>query len=111
MKDERIQSAMQYIRSSLSENITCQEAADTVNLSQSRFSHLFKEQVGVTFAAYLIYQRIMYVYLQILRGKAITEAALEAGFSSSSHFADVNRRVFGLTASAITHDLVFIKVQ
>ena len=111
VKDERIQSAMQYIRSSLSENITCQEAADTVNLSQSRFSHLFKEQVGVTFAAYLIYQRIMYVYLQILQGMAITEAALEAGFSSCSHFADVNRRVFGLTASAITHDLIFIKVQ
>ena len=40
-----------------------------------------------------------------------TEAALEAGFSSSAHFADINRRVFGISASTITQDLEFIKVQ
>jgi len=67
--------------------------------------------VGMTFAAYRIYQRIMYVYSRMLRGASITEAALEAGFSSSAHFADVNRRVFGISASAITRDLVFCKVQ
>ena len=65
----------------------------------------------MTFAAYLIYQRIMYVYAQMFRGKTITEAALEAGFSSSAHFADVNRRVFGLAATTITHDLIFTKVH
>lgn len=108
--DERIISAMKYIRSMSSENLSCKEVADAVNLSQSRFSHLFKNQVGMTFAAYLIYQRIMNVYTQTLQGKAITEAALEAGFSSSAHFADVNRRVFGLSARTITHDLMFIKI-
>ena len=72
---------------------------------------MFKEQVGMTFASYLIYQRVMYVYTKTLQGKTITEAAMEAGFSSSAHFADVNRRVFGLSASTITHDLVFVKVQ
>lgn len=111
MRDERIISAMKYIRSMLSERLSCKTVADAVYLSQSRFSHLFKEQVGMTFAAYLIYQRIMYVYAQILQGKAITDAALEAGFSSSAHFADVNRRVFGLPASTITHDLIFVKVH
>ena len=65
----------------------------------------------MTFAAYVIYQRIMYVYAQVLQGKTITMAALGAGFSSSAHFADVNRRVFGISASTITHDLEFIKVQ
>lgn len=111
VKDERILSAMKYIRCMSSEKLSCQEVADAVNLSQSRFSHLFKEQVGMTFAAYLIYQRVMHVYARILQGKTITEAASEAGFSSSSHFADVNRRVFGLSASTITHDLIFSKVQ
>ena len=72
---------------------------------------MFKEQVGMTFASYLIYQRIMYVYTQTLQGKTITEAALEAGFSSSAHFADVNRRVFGLSASTITQNLIFTKVH
>jgi len=111
VRDERILSAMEYIRSMASENLSCKTVADTVCLSQSRFSHLFKEQVGMTFAAYLIYQRIMCVYALLLQGKAITEAALEAGFSSSAHFADVNRRIFGLPASTITCDLVFVKVH
>lgn len=109
--DERIQTAMKFIRAKSTEKVTCQDVADAVHLSQSRFSHLFREQVGMTFAAYLIYQRILYVYTQMFQGRSITEAALNAGFSSSAHFADVNRRVFGISASTITHDLEFIKVQ
>ena len=109
--DERIRAAMEFIRAKSTEKVTCQDVADAVHLSQSRFSHLFREQVGMTFAAYLICQRILYVYTRMLRGTSITEAALEAGFSSSAHFADVNRRVFGISASTITQDLEFIKVQ
>jgi len=111
VRDERIRTAMAYIRAMVTEKVTCQDVAAAVHLSQSRFSHLFRQQVGMTFAAYLIYQRILYVYSRMLRGKSITEAALEAGFSSSAHFADVNRRVFGISASAITQDLAVIKVQ
>ena len=111
VNDERIVSAMKYIRSACFENLSCNMVADAVHLSQSRFSHLFREQVGMTFSAYLIYQRIMHVYTQLLQGKTITDAALEAGFSSSAHFADVNRRIFGLSASTITHDLMFTKVD
>lgn len=110
IKDERILSAMEYIRREASEKITCRDVAAAVFLSESRFSHLFKEQVGMTFSAYLIYQRIMKVYTQVLDGKSITEAALAAGFSGSSHFADVNRRVFGLSARNITEDMIFKKV-
>ncbi len=110
VSDERIASAMQYIRARGTEKITCKEVADTVFLSEGRFSHLFKEQVGMTFAAYLIYQRIMNVYAGVLQGKTVTEAAVEAGFASSSHFADVNRRVFGISASNISQDLNYIKV-
>ena len=109
--DDRIQTAMEFIRAKATEKVTCRYVADAVHLSQSRFSHLFREQVGMTFTAYLIYQRILYVYTQMLQGKSITDAALEAGFSSSAHFADVNRRVFGISASTITRNLDFIKVQ
>ena len=110
LRDERITAAMQYIQMQYSEKISCRQVADAVHLSQGRFSHLFKEHAGMTFAAYLIYQRIMSVYAAVFRGCSITEAALEAGFSSSAHFADVNRRVFGISASSITNDWVFKKV-
>ena len=109
--DPRILDAIRYIRCNLSEKLTCREVAEAVFLSQSRFSHLFKQQVGMTFAAYLVYQRLMYAYTQILLGKSITEAAISAGFSGSGHFADVNRRVFGLSASHITDNLIFSKMK
>ena len=111
ISDERIASAVNYICSGLSKQITCKEVADRVYLSQGRFSHLFKEQVGMTFAAYLIYRRIMFAYGEMFKGKTITEAALSAGFCGSSHFADVNRRVFGLSVSSITRDIEFIKIK
>ena len=110
VQDARIREAMAYIHSRASEKLTCKEVSDTVCLSQGRFSHLFKEQVGMTFAAFLIYQRIVSVYTWVLQGKSVTAAALDAGFSSSSHFADVNCRVFGTSIRSITRDLTLIKV-
>ncbi|MBQ3509658.1 MAG: helix-turn-helix transcriptional regulator [Peptococcaceae bacterium] len=109
--DERIFYAMEYIRSMPFEQISCQDVADAVYLSQGRFSHLFKEQTGMTFVSYLVYQRILYAYREILKGKTITQAALEAGFASAAHFADVNRRVFGLSAGSIVQDLLFTKIS
>ena len=109
--DERISEAMQYIRINLPGKLLCQEVADVVCLSQSRFSHLFRAQVGMTFASYVIYQRILYVYKEVLSGKSITEATIEAGFSSSTHFADVHRRVFGLSISNVTRECSFLKIE
>ena len=110
VRDERITKAIRYIRTNLSGKLLCQEVADAVCLSQSRFSHLFRAQVGMTFASYVIYQRILYVYAAVFEGKSITEAIIDAGFSSSSHFADVHRRVFGLPITNVTRNCLFIKV-
>ena len=41
--DERIISAMEFIRNQSEEKLTCKEVADMVCLSEGRFSHLFKE--------------------------------------------------------------------
>ena len=108
--DERVESALKYVRANLQEPLTCSDVAKHVFLSEGRFSHLFKEQVGMTFAAYLIYQRVMKAYVEIINGKSITEAAIEAGFSSSTHFAETSKRLFGLSASTIRKDLFFYKI-
>ena len=108
--DERVEAALKYVRSNLSEPLTCSDVAKHVFLSEGRFSHLFKEQAGMTFAAYLIYQRVMKTYVEIINGKSITEAAIEAGFSSSTHFAETSKRLFGLSASIIRKDLFFYKI-
>lgn len=108
--DERVVSALKYICANLQEPLICSDVAKQVSLSEGRFSHLFKEQVGMTFAAYLIYQRVMKTYVEIINGKSITEASIEAGFSSSTHFAETNKRIFGLSASTIRKGLIFYKI-
>lgn len=110
VRDKRILYALTYIKSNLQGQITCGDVAKHVCLSESRFSHLFKEQVGMTFSAYLVYQRIMKTYTQIINGKSITEAAIEAGFSSSAHFAETNKKLFGLSARMIKKDIIFSKI-
>ena len=108
--DARIECALTYIRSGLQEKITCEDVAGHVFLSEGRFSHLFKEQVGMTFAAYVIYQRVMKTYTDMINGQSITDAALDAGFSSSAHFAQTSKRLFGLPASVVKKDLEFYKI-
>ena len=108
--DNRIKSAIAYIQLNIHKPITCSDVANHIFLSEGRFSHLFKEQIGMTFSAYLIYQRIMKTYTEIINGKSITEASIGAGFSSSTHFAETNKRIFGLSASSIKKDLFFYKI-
>ena len=108
--DSRIKSAIAYIQLNIHEPITCSDVANHIFLSEGRFSHLFKEEVGMTFSAYLIYRRIMKTYTEIISGKSITDASIEAGFSSSTHFAETNKRIFGLSASAIKKELFFYKI-
>lgn len=109
--DQRILDAMEYIRLTASEGVTCRDAAGHICLSQDRFSHLFKREAGMTFSAYVICQRLMRVYAEVFHGSSITEAALSAGFSGSSHFADVNRRIFGMPMGRITENFTYQKVK
>ena len=108
--DQSIVYYKEFIQSRLHEKISCNDVARYSYLSTSRFSHLFKEQIGMTFAAYLIYQRVIRTYTEMINGKGITEASIDAGFSSSAHFAEVNKRLFGLSASVIRKDLDFRKI-
>lgn len=105
-KDSRIVEAIHYIEKHLGENLTIKEVAEALYLSESWFSHLFREQMGISFAGYLVIKRIYAVYMGIVNGKNITEASLEAGFSSSAHFAAANKKMFGITARELSGDYV-----
>lgn len=68
-------------------------------LSGSRFSHLFKENTGMSFRRYLVLLKMQIAYNSYQSGKSITDIAMDAGFDSPSHFANTMHRMFGLSAS------------
>lgn len=104
VSDERIIAAMRFVKDHWNDDLTVGDAAESVYLSEGRFSHLFKEETGIAFSGYLVMQKVFYAYLQIAEGASITEAALAAGFSTPSHFATVNKRMFGITARDLSGD-------
>jgi AraC-like DNA-binding protein len=84
--DDRIQRTINWIQQNLSKPISARKLAQSVYLSEGRFLHLFKEQLGLPLRQYILYQRIMTAIMEYLRGKNLTEAAYLAGFSDSAHF-------------------------
>lgn len=104
VSDERVITAMHFVKEHPDEDITIKDAAESVYLSEGRFSHLFKEETGVSFSGYLLMQKIFCAYMQIAEGTSITEASLAAGFSMPSHFATANKKMFGITARDLSGD-------
>ena len=89
---------MNYIWNNLSDNIKIKDVAMMQHLSESRFSHLFKEQTGIPFASYVKINRLIRAYYDIFSGNDITFSAMNAGFASPSHLAKTSREIFGIRA-------------
>ena len=100
MQDARVAQVLASLRKmeTVPEDIM-QILCKSVCLSQSRLSHLFKEQVGISLHRYLALEKMRKGYLHYKAGGNITEAALMAGFDSPSHFASTCKRMFGITFS------------
>jgi len=71
-----------------------------VCLSQSRLSHLFKKDIGISLNRYLSFMKMKKAYEYVRKGETLTSAAFHAGFDSSSHMAAACKRMFGISLSA-----------
>ena len=77
------------------------EIATEYNLSESRLSHAFKENVGVSLKGYLTIARLKYAYKLVMEGKSKTYAALEAGFASPAHLAYICKKQMGISITDV----------
>ena len=77
------------------------EAARAAGLSPSRFQAVFRRQLGAPFRRYRLWRRMGLAMSSLASGANMTEAAYDAGFSSSAHFSHQFRRMFGLAPSAL----------
>lgn len=81
MLDERISAAIAVINSNLRHEIDIRLLARSVALSESRFAHLFREQVGTTPMQYVDLQRIQRAKRLLERtSNSITQIASEVGY-------------------------------
>ena len=108
--DDRIVSFLEMLEHCDCDDHSIEEYAGELNLSASRLSHLFSEQVGIPLKKYLILHQLEKTFEEILQGESITKASMDAGFVSPSHFAGVVKNLMGLPARRGVKDSVFLKV-
>lgn len=108
--DSRIREAYAYIDDHIGSDMTVASIAGHFCMSESRFSHLFRKEAGMSVANYLVFRKLYFTYLGLMKGKNITTAALDAGFSDPSHFAATNKRMFGLSPTAVSGSMKIITI-
>lgn len=77
------------------------EVAESIALSESRFLHLVKEQLGIAWRPYLLWRRLLCAIKVILEGKNATQAAYIAGFSDSAHLSRTIKKTFGMNLTEL----------
>jgi AraC-like DNA-binding protein len=91
---------IELMHSCFDEALTLDQLAEAAGLSRFRFAHVFKARFGLTPYRYLERVRSQRAALLLReRGRTISEVAYEIGFPSSSRFAQVFRREFGVLPS------------
>lgn len=99
--DDRIFNSIQLIHTKLEEKLSLSDIARTVHLSESRFAHLFKEELGVPFRKFVRWKRLKEAGQLILEGHSFTKACLRAGFVDSAHFTKSCQEMFGIAPSKV----------
>jgi AraC family transcriptional regulator, melibiose operon regulatory protein len=89
-----------YVQENYMNKLTLQSIAESLNLSKSYVSHVFKEMTGFTVMEYLMECRLTQVKysLEMEPEKALKDIAYDCGFESVSHYSRFFREKVGVTA-------------
>lgn len=99
--DRRILRVLEHLAAGPDHRLDVRAAAELACLSESRFSHLFVEEVGLAFRTYVLWRRLTVAVQRVAAGESLTSAAHEAGFADSAHFSRTFLRMFGVQASLL----------
>ncbi len=99
--DARVVVVVEHIKQTVDDNLLVEDLASLVNLSVPRLVQLFKQQTGVPIRRFRLWHRLYVTAVKMGQGENLTQAAISAGFTDSSHFSHTFRDMLGLTPSAI----------
>lgn len=109
--DPRIKELIQLIKDCTDSDHSIGHYASQIGLSNSRLSHLFKENTGISLSGYIMLHKLQKASYLIFKGFTITDAAMNAGFDSPSHLATTSKKLLGMSAKDIRKDSVFLQVS
>lgn len=81
------------------------QLAALVGLSETRFSHWFREQTGMPLRSYRKWLRLVRGLEHALHGGNLTDAAHQAAFADQAHFSRTFLQMFGVRASDLVSSI------
>lgn len=103
--DQRVLHAVAALASAEDRPPLRAQVAAQVALSESRFNHLFSDQMGVCFRRYRLWLQLRRLLRLLPQHRSLTDAAMHAGFADSAHFSRAFNDMIGLPPSAVLRAL------
>lgn len=103
--DARVQRSLQHLRRARDGALPREHVAQAAHLSVSRFNHLFRAEMGVSFRSYRVWSQVRAAMAALATQPRLTDAALHGAFSDSAHFSRTFRQTFGMTPSSVLKPL------
>ncbi|WP_347985856.1 AraC family transcriptional regulator [Methylomonas sp. AM2-LC] len=108
--DPRLTQIIDYLFEHGDDLTSVEILASQVELSSSRFQHMFSQQIGVPFRRYRGWNRMRQAIREIIRGHNFTTAAHATGFTDSAHFSHEFRKIFGAPPTITLRKLARLQV-
>ncbi len=99
--DARIASVLVAIRESDDLRMSLEAAAELVHLSPGRFTHLFKEEIGLPFRRYMLWRKVTRAMLAIGKERTLAAAAQKGDFADAAHLTRTFYQMFGIPPSVM----------
>lgn len=100
-KSNLIDTIVEYIRANFKDPSLClNKISAEFNISESYFSHMFKETMNINFSVYLENMRLNEAARLIREGKNLAEISLEVGYNNQTSFRRAFKKKFGVTPSS-----------
>ncbi|WP_261302015.1 helix-turn-helix domain-containing protein [Paenibacillus andongensis] len=98
--DARIEEVLHLLSQQMRQPIRVEDLAQTVGLSPSRLSHLFKASTGYSIIDTLNRMRIQQAVLMLEHtGRSASEVCYDVGFQNYNHFTNQFRKWYGMNPS------------
>lgn len=102
--DDRVLAVKHSIISSDFATLHYENIIKNVFLSKSRFTHLFKDEMGIPLGKYITWKKLLYASIKLLTSEMnITTVAHEYGFADASHFSRTFKDNFGISPRKVFH--------
>lgn len=99
--DDRVLKALDFINTNTDRSFRVSEVASHVCLSESRLRYLFKSQIGQPIQNFIQWMRVVDSLNMVLKGKQVTQSAIDAGFWDGAHMSRSYQQLLGISPSKI----------